>query len=606
MGGDAGLERGQPPVVAEDVEVAVGQGGGAFFDGSADPLSLLGRREAHAGVEEVGGSLVATRSAEDEVDGGQELFLRGLCRVVFATETLALGINMPARSVVIESLSKFTGEHHEFLTPGEYTQLTGRAGRRGIDEVGRAVVPWSPFVTFDQVAALASSRQFALTSSFRATYNMTANLVRRYDAEEAHRLLNRSFAQFQADRSVVKLEARRELRAAALAELELQAACDRGDVEEYCALARADDDSRRAASPRATIETALSRLRPGDVIDHRGSRLAVLTVAHRGAGKLRMHAVGPKGRSVSLDASDFDEAPERLASVALPKPYAPNNRAFKHEVVRQLLQIRVKGGGGRSRRRTELVSRADAHPVASCPDRKVHLGAAIQAERLRREVGDLSRRIGGSAESVARRFDAVLGLLGSWGYVDGWRLTPKGNLLVRTYHEADLLVAEALHRGLLDDLDPAGMAGMVSCLTYEHRSRIPPGPPWFPDKGVRQRFVELEAVGLRLQADERRAHLPESRLPDPTFFALAYAWASGEDLDAVLADEDLSGGDFVRNIRQLIDLLRQVGESAPVPLTQISARAAADRLFRGVVAASAILGRAPAGEEGSTVVAPEP
>ena len=105
-------------------------------------------------------------------------FTEGLVKMVFATETLAVGINMPARTVVIEKLSKFTGDHHEFLTPGDYTQLTGRAGRRGIDELGYAVVLWSPFVPFDQVSALASSRSYQLSSAFRPTYNMTANLVR--------------------------------------------------------------------------------------------------------------------------------------------------------------------------------------------------------------------------------------------------------------------------------------------------------------------------------------------------------------------------------------------------------------------------------------------
>ncbi|MEX0664823.1 MAG: DEAD/DEAH box helicase [Acidimicrobiia bacterium] len=136
----------------------------------------------------------------------EEAFAAGLIKVVFATETLALGINMPARSVVIEKLTKFTGERHEMLTPGEYTQLTGRAGRRGIDDVGYAVVCWSPWVPFEQVAGLASRRTDALRSSFRPTYNMTVNLVRRYTSGAAHHLLNLSFAQFHADRDVVALE----------------------------------------------------------------------------------------------------------------------------------------------------------------------------------------------------------------------------------------------------------------------------------------------------------------------------------------------------------------------------------------------------------------
>jgi ATP-dependent RNA helicase HelY len=116
-------------------------------------------------------------------------FVAGLTKVVFATETLAVGINMPARAVVIEKLSKFTGEHHAFLTPGEFTQLTGRAGRRGIDDEGHAVVLWSPFVRFEQVAELVTSKSFRLLSAFRPTYNMAANLVRTYSSEEAHHLL---------------------------------------------------------------------------------------------------------------------------------------------------------------------------------------------------------------------------------------------------------------------------------------------------------------------------------------------------------------------------------------------------------------------------------
>ena len=177
----------------------------------------------------------------------EEAFTAGLVKAVFATETLSLGINMPARSVVIEKLSKFTGEHHEFLTPGEYTQLAGRAGRRGLDEVGFVVVLWNPFVTFDQVAGLASRRTYALTSSFRPTYNMAVNLVRRYPPEQARHLLNLSFAQYHADRDVVSLERllahNRELLARQQA-----ARSERGDVDEYRAI---KDDLEVAQAGRA-------------------------------------------------------------------------------------------------------------------------------------------------------------------------------------------------------------------------------------------------------------------------------------------------------------------------------------------------------------------
>ena len=135
----------------------------------------------------------------------EELFTEGLVKAVFATETLALGINMPARTVVLERLVKFDGEQHVQLTPGEYTQLTGRAGRRGIDVEGHAVVLWSPDVEPAEVAGLASTRTFPLRSSFAPSYNMTINLVNQMGPTQAHELLERSFAQYQADRSVVGL-----------------------------------------------------------------------------------------------------------------------------------------------------------------------------------------------------------------------------------------------------------------------------------------------------------------------------------------------------------------------------------------------------------------
>ena len=181
-------------------------------------------------------------------EAAEEAFAAGLVKVVFATETLSLGINMPARSVVIEKLSKFTGEHHEFLTPGEYTQLTGRAGRRGIDPVGYAIVCWNPFVPFDQVAGLASRRSSALTSSFRPTYNMATNLVARYAPATAHRLLNLSFAQYRADREVVSLERHLARNEAQLATERESARCDRGDVVEYRALVLTEEAARDASS----------------------------------------------------------------------------------------------------------------------------------------------------------------------------------------------------------------------------------------------------------------------------------------------------------------------------------------------------------------------
>ena len=129
----------------------------------------------------------------------ERCFAEGLVKVVFATETLALGVNMPARSVVIDKLMKYDGQRTAPLSAAQYTQFTGRAGRRGIDEAGWAVALWSPECAFEEVAQLASSRSFELRSAFGPTYNMVAGVLARMPAEEARDLLARSFAQYQAD-----------------------------------------------------------------------------------------------------------------------------------------------------------------------------------------------------------------------------------------------------------------------------------------------------------------------------------------------------------------------------------------------------------------------
>ena len=535
-------------------------------------------------------------------------FSAALVKVVFATETLSLGINMPARSVVIEKLTKFTGERHEPLTPGEYTQFTGRAGRRGIDDVGYAVVLWSPFVPFDQVAGLASTRTYALSSSFRPTYNMAANLVRRDPADVAHHLLNLSFAQYRADAEVVRLEAQLERNSKALAEARERASCERGDVEEYARLLRSPPAT---PAPASAVAEALGRIRPGDVLvvpgGRSGGRVAVIAITQRRGGDVRITALTPDRRRVSLSPRDFRAPPRPRARVALPVPYAPTSSAFQRTVAQALSRARLSGGDDRRPER-ERPAGPDSHPVAGCPDARAHVRSAERAARLAREGEWLERRIRGRTESLARQFDRVLRVLGAWGYVDGWELTEAGARLARVYHECDLLVAESLGAGLFAGLDAAAVAGLASVFTFEHRRPGPPPAPTFPSNTVRQRWTEVETLAREINTAEEEAGLPLTRAPDPGFVTLAWAWAAGEDLEDVLADEDISGGDFVRNVKQLIDLLRQLGEVSTDPGTASAARSAADQLFRGVVAASSVVGTAPVdtggGAEGGTPAPP--
>ena len=571
---------------------------------SDDDLRVLGYGRWLAGLE-AGVAAHHAGMVPPFKEAVEACFAAGLVKVVFATETLALGINMPARTVVVEKLSKFTGERHEFLTPGEYTQLTGRAGRRGIDEVGYAIVLWSPFVPFDQVAALASRRTYALASSFRPTYNMAANLVRRYPPDVAHHLLNLSFAQYGADRDVVRLEAQLERNTQLLAVARREVTCERGDVEEYRRLLReVEDAAPRPASVRSQVAEALERVRPGDILllpgGKSGGRVVVLSTAHRGGGEMKLGVLTEGRRYLTLTTRNFPARPRTIGHIELPTPYAPRNPAFQRAVADAMGRTGTPGGpptAREARPRTKrdhqvqaLVDGLESHPVASCPDLRRHLRAADRAERLEREIVRLERRVRSRTESLARQFDRVLRVLEAWGYVDGWALTEAGEELASLYHECDLLVAESVSAGLLDELDPAAVAGLASTFTYETRGPGGGPQPWFPSGKVRRRWTELERLARELNLAEDEAGLPLTRPPDAGFFALAYSWAAGDDLADVIADEDISGGDFVRNVKQLIDLLRQLGDVAPEPATAKAARDAADRLFRGVVAASSVVG----------------
>ena len=400
-------------------------------------------------------------------------FVEGLTKVVFATETLAVGINMPARTVVIEKLTKFTGDHHEALTAGEYTQLTGRAGRRGIDAIGQAVVLWSPYVPFEQVAALAASRTFHLRSAFRPTYNMAANLVGTYSNEQAHHLLNLSFAQYQADRDVVRLEAASRRVRERLAEARQEAESPYGDIWAY---RRSLDEVRARRRGRDDlVAVGLARLRPGEVVHASKGRyrgpVAVIASAHRKGG-MRLTTITKRGDLLLLTADDFDDVPLPSAPSAFRRCSTPTEPTTAARWRATLGNAKLRGAGNGRRRRDD---HDGTHPVEADPELAMRMRAAGLTERLERELLQLGGRVEGHNQSLAREFDRVLDVLRrSYVDVENWELTGRGCVLSRVFHESDLLVTECLHGGLLDGLNAEQLGGLLSTFVYEHRSPEPP------------------------------------------------------------------------------------------------------------------------------------
>ena len=261
----------------------------------------------------------------------EELFTAGLVKAVFATETLALGINMPARTVVLERLVKFNGEQHVPLTPGEYTQLTGRAGRRGIDVEGHAVVLWNPGEETTEpsaVAGLASTRTFPLRSSFAPSYNMTINLVHQMGPEQAHQLLEQSFAQYQADRSVVGLVRGIERGKRMLDEIAAELGGHDAPILEYARLRARISEMERAQSRASRLQRrqaasdALAALRRGDIITITHGRrggLAVVLESARDGDDPRPLVLTEHRWAGRISSADYSGASAPVGSMSLPK-----------------------------------------------------------------------------------------------------------------------------------------------------------------------------------------------------------------------------------------------------------------------------------------------
>lgn len=557
----------------------------------------------------------------------EELFTAGLVRAVFATETLALGINMPARTVVLERLVKFNGEQHMPLTPGEYTQLTGRAGRRGIDVEGHAVVLWNPSEETTEpsaVAGLASTRTFPLRSSFAPSYNMTINLVQQMGPEQAHQLLEQSFAQYQADRSVVGLVRGIERGERMLDEIAAELGGRDAPIFEYARLRARISELERAQSRASRLQRrqaasdALAALRRGDIITITHGRrggLAVVLESARDSSDPRPLVLTENRWAGRISTADYTGATAPVGSMPLPKRVEHRQPRVRRDLASALRSAAAgltvpatrrgaRGDGDGEFHDPELASlRAELrrHPTHNAPNLEPQMRQAERYLRVERDNAQLEKKVGAATNSLARTFDRIVGLLTERGFIQGPatdpHVTDDGRLLARIYSESDLLVAECLRTGAWAGLKPAELAAVVSSVLYESRGGDGAGAALaaeVPTQRLRQALQQTSRLSMALRADEQAHRITPSREPDDGFVNVIYRWAGSADLAAALAVADsqgagspLSAGDFVRWCRQVLDLLDQVRNAAPDPEVRAAAKRAINDVRRGVVAVDA-------------------
>ena len=537
----------------------------------------------------------------------EEAFVNGLIKVVFATETLALGINMPARSVVLEKLVKYNGETHADVTPGEYTQLTGRAGRRGIDVEGHAVVLWQPGLDPRAVAGLASRRTYPLRSSFAPTYNMAVNLVASVGRDRARTLLEQSFAQFQSDRSVVGVARTLARNTEGVDGYWEAAGCERGDFVGYARLRaeiaklEAEAARERQSDRRAEAMQTLLILKPGDIVRVPSGRsqgwAVIIDPGSRNDHESPRPLVLTEDRQVRrLSITDFPTPPTIAGRMKIGKHFNPKDGASRRNLGAafrsKLAEIDLSAPRYRKPgvdhelgvRLEDLRAELRRHPCHNCPDRETHARWAERALKLEAESARLQARAATRTNTIANHFDKICLVLESLGYLSDGAVTQHGRMLARIYAELDLVAAECLRAGVFDDLTPPQLAAVLAAFVYEaRRSDDGSRQHRWPDIRTKDAMTQVRRIWREVSLIERDTRLDRAAEPDVGFSELAYGWASGRSLSAVLSDTDLTAGDFVRWIRQVADFAGQIADAAGPGSLRETSRALIRALRRGVV-----------------------
>lgn len=547
----------------------------------------------------------------------EELFTSGLIKVVFATETLSLGINMPARTVVIESLSKWGGDKHRPVTPGEYKQLTGRAGRRGIDEVGNAVVLYQSYFSPDHVRSLVRREPSPIVSSFRVTYNMAVNLLAAHDLAESNRLINLSFAQYAVDRKVVTLEAGLEALGERLErELDASRCAEGGDATDYRELEKQASGLKRKLSTlekdrrNREVKEALSSLKPGDVFIAGGEAsqkvLAVVKKQKGGAKDGDILVVDVSGRYRKISARSLAGPPRVIGSVEIERISSPTRKVRRSVAAK--MEALGKDARGRKEKRAATAEEEEAsrdvsrvrkqlegHPCNRCMHRQRCLEAARRVEKARREIRSAKRERDTGHDVVSRRLGDVVSVLDEFGFMQGERLTTKGTVLRRVYNECDLLLVEALTRGVLSGLAPEELVALASWFIYESREgetaveRRALDDREHLEGGLGEVLERLEVIEEEMKSAEDKRGLDLLGSLDTGFGEAAYRWAGGAELEEMLSRfPDWSVGDMVRTMKQVIDLLRQISEVTEDPVTERNLDRAMGMVDRGIVGYSSL------------------
>jgi superfamily II RNA helicase len=553
--------------------------------GHAEAL-LRGIASHHAGVLPAWKELV------------EGLFQQGLIKVVFATETLAAGINMPARTTVISALSKRTERGHRPLMGSEFLQMAGRAGRRGLDSQGYVVTAQSRFEGVREAGQLALAPADPLVSQFSPSYGMVLNLLQRYNLAKAKELVERSFGRYLATLDLAEDEARIAELAAQLAQLEAQDGAvpwesvedyekQRGRLREERRLLRTlQQQAEETLAHELTL--ALQFASEGTLVSLKAPQLkgrvtpAVIVAKEQGPGQFplllcltdaNVWILVPCGAVVSLHAELSCLQVRQLDPPNLRHPgelrhgdshsdgmaLAVSSLARRHDMhtPRYDLAGEVQAQAGLVQK---LEEELELHPAHGLGERRLLAKHHRRRGELQAEIEERRRLLHFRSN---RHWDTFLKLIeilrffGALAGADGLEPTEVGRTVASLRGDNELWLGLALMSGHLDELEPADLAAVLEAISTEvNRPDLWCG--WPPPAAAEEALHDLRALRRELQRQQERAQVAVPIWWEPELTGLVHAWAKGASWSEVIANTSLDEGDVVRVLRRTVDLLAQV------------------------------------------------
>ncbi len=574
-------------VLRERIEEFLVRNPDAALPSRVKPL-LRGIASHHAGILPAWKGLV------------EELFQQGLVKVVFATETLAAGINMPARTTVISSLSKRTDDGHRLLKPSEFLQMAGRAGRRGMDTTGHVVTLQTPFEGAKEAAYLATSQPDKLVSQFTPSYGMVLNLLQTHSLSEAQELVERSFGQYLAtldlkpqEQAITDLSAELEILEAELAPIDPRhlASYEKlsGRLKEERRLLKTLESQAEAVRSRE-IAIALSQAPDGTILELKGKHVpvssplpAMLVTKAPGRGQAPyLICLGQDNRWYVVTTQDVigieDSLPQFLetrnfaslmppedlaikpgpgkkgteatAELASQIPYSLAPTATDPEVMAQLQHVEA------------VKALLETHPVRHWGNPANLLKYQARRLALQKEISERQEQLRQIRASHWQEFMDLIEILRRMGGLDGLKPTRLGEAAAAIRGDNELWLGLALMSEQLDKLDPHHLASACAALVTE-TLRPDSWTNYSLSSEVEEALGGLQDIRRKLIKMQHRYEValpvwPEYKLIESGIMGLVEQWALGVSWPELCANTSLDEGDVVRILRRTVDFLSQV------------------------------------------------